>query len=183
MSRGRPSKPTALKALQGHAGHRAKADRQGKEPAPPAGTPEPPAHLDNRAKKKWYERVGIMMKVAGWLTLFDSDVLAAYCSAYSRWQETEELLPGLRREQKDRRTTAKERGKLVNEINNLVGQQRQALREMRQFGNEIGWSSASRTRIRINDGQLPLAGLGDAAGPAPDKPETEFEKTQRLASS
>lgn len=177
--RGRPPKSTALKALQGNAGHRSKAERSGKEPAPPAGAPEPPPHLDEYAQRKWFERVAIMMQVSGWLTLFDSDVLAAYCSAYSRWQHAEEELPKLREQW--RRAKGKRRGQLLAEINATIGENRNALREMRYFGNEIGWSASSRTRIRINDGQLPLPGV-DSPGPGGgDAPETPFERQSRLA--
>lgn len=178
--RGRKPKSTALKALQGNAGHRSKADRAGKEPAPPPGAPEPPEHLDARARKKWYERVGIMMQVAGWLTLFDGDVLAAYCSAYSRWQLAEEELPRLRAQHA--RARGKRKGQLLAEINAQIGEHRQALREMRYFGNEIGWSSSSRSRIRLNDGQLGLL-FGGPENPGAKSPqaETEFERQQRLA--
>jgi P27 family predicted phage terminase small subunit len=209
MSRGRTSKPTALKSLQGNAGHRSKADRAGKEPAPPAGAPEPPAHLDARAKRKWYEILGVMMQVAGWVTLMDGDVLAAYCSAYARWQEAETQIPLLRKriarcksdlpqngdglrassgdkpQARQKARTGKERlsyGQLVNELNSMIGQQRHALKDMKTFGQEFGWSSASRTRIRMNDGQLALAGFGGAAT-TPAAAESEFEKQSRLASS
>lgn len=181
--KGRPSKPTALKALQGNAGHRSKAADAGKEPAPPAGVPLPPDHLDDRAKRKWWERIGIMKQVAGWLTLFDSDVLAAYCSAYSRWAQAEEDLPVLRKRRAD--APKDEKGQVLADINATIGEHRQALREMRYFGNEIGWSSSSRTRIRINDGQILLPGMTGngapvAAGGTP-APESEFARAQRLA--
>ena len=177
--RGRPAKPSALKELQGNAGHRAKADRAGREPAPPTGVPEPPDHLDARAKLKWYEVFGVMMKVAGWATLMDGDVVAAYCSAYSRWQEAELELPRLRARQ--RRAKAAQRGALLNDINQMIGQSRQALRDMKTFGQEFGWSAASRTRIRVTDGQLNLPmgeGTSPGGGPAPESP---FERQQRLA--
>jgi P27 family predicted phage terminase small subunit len=177
--RGRTSKPTALKSLQRNAGHRSKADRAGTEPAPPAGTPEPPPHLDDRAKRKWYAVLGVMMQVAGWATLMDGDVLAAYCSAYSRWEEAETDLPLLRAKLK--KSKGDKRGPLINDINQMVGQSRNALRDMKTFGQEFGWSSASRTRIRINDGQLLLGGLGST--PPPAQQESEFERQSRLASS
>ncbi len=179
--RGRTSKPSALKELQGNAGHRSKADRAGKEPAPPAGAPEPPTHLDKGARRKWYEIFGVMMKVAGWATLMDGDVVAAYCSAYSRWQEAETEIPLIRAKLKKAR--GDKRGPLINDQNQMIGQSRNALRDMKSFGQEFGWSSASRTRIRINDGQLGLL-FGDTT-PAPNgsgpAPESAFERQQRLA--
>lgn len=178
--RGRPPKSTALKALQGNAGHRSKAASAGKEPAPPAGVPEPPGHLDDRAKRKWYEIFGVMSKVAGWATLMDGDVVAAYCSAYSRWQEAETELPALRARLGKAR--AKARGTLINDINQMLGQSRQALRDMKAFGQEFGWSSASRTRIRINDGQLGLL-FGDTTPAATGKPapQSPFDRAAHLA--
>lgn len=182
MSRGRTPKATALKALQGNAGHRSKSSRAGNEPSPPTGAPDPPKHLDDYAKNKWFERLGIMMQVAGWMTLFDGDVLAAYCSAYSRWQHAEEDLRELRAEQKTPAgQRGKRRGQLLAEVNAMIGEHRQALREMRYFGNEIGWSASSRTRIRINDGQLPLPGMGSVPAPGAEKTESPFERQQRLA--
>ena len=175
--RGRIRKPTALKELQGNAGHRSKADRTGTEPSPPSGAPEPPAHLDDRASRKWFERVAIMMQVQGWLTLFDSDVLAAYCSAYSQWQQAEEQLPLITAQMA---TAKRNRGRLLATRNALLGQRKQAMKDMKTFGQEIGWSSASRTRIRLNDGQLPLPGL-NSGRPDDPPPLSPLERARMLA--
>ncbi len=168
MSRGRIAKPTALKALQGNAGHR--HDDRGDEPAPPAGAPEPPTWLDHDGQRKWFEVCAQMILVPGWLTKLDGDTLAFYCAAYSRLVESEVGIPALRK--KMPRAKVKERGRLLNEINSLIGQRKQALKDLKTFGDALGTSPASRTRIRVNPGQGELP-LGEAESP--------FARAQNLA--
>lgn len=172
--RGRIPKPTALAALQGNPGHRSTAS--GQEPAPPAGVPEPPSWLDAVGKRKWFAVCGQMALVPGWLTKMDGDVLGLYCSAWSRFVEAEVGIPKLRR--RVARAEKEDRGWILNEINTLVGQRKQAMRDLKAYGTEFGWSAASRTRIRVGQGgqgELPLC--GEDSG----RPETAFEKSQRLA--
>lgn len=157
--RGRPSKPTALKALEGNAGHRS-LDERGDEPAPAPGVGAPPAWLGKVAKQKWFELVAQMGVVHGWLTEADHDLLTLYCSAWARFVEAEVEIPKLRKRQASPRTTGEERGQILNEINLYTGQRKQAEKDMKTTRNELGLSPSSRTRIRINPGQgeLPLDG-------------------------
>lgn len=172
MARGRTAKPTALKALQGNAGHR--SDDRGNEPSPTPGAPEMPDWLrevGDVAVRKYYEVCGQMAQVAGWLTKADGDTLAMYCSAWERIVDAERQIPALRRKlAKERRS--KERGRLLNEINSLIGQRKQAGKEQKTYSDALGLSPASRTRIRVNPGQAELP-LGDTTSP--------FARAQSLA--
>jgi P27 family predicted phage terminase small subunit len=169
MSRGRTAKPTALKALQGNAGHR--TDDRGNEPAPPSGAPEPPRHLSDRGRRKWFEICAQMLKVSGWLTQMDGDVLAAYCSAWALFEEAETDLPKLKRIYATAKKAA-DRKRAWSQICFYTGQRKQAMKDLKAFGTEFGWSAASRTRIRVNpaQGELPL---GEAESP--------FARAQNLA--
>lgn len=155
--RGRPSKPTSLKALEGNAGHRSNDDR-GDEPAPAPGVGAPPAWLGKVAKQKWFELVAQMGVVHGWLTEADHDLLTLYCSAWGRFVEAEIEIPKLRRLYA--RAKGEDKGTLLNEINLYTGQRKQAEKDMKTTRNELGLSPSSRTRIRVNPGQgeLPLEG-------------------------
>lgn len=173
MSRGRIPKPTALKALHGNAGHR--RDDRGNEPAPPAGVPECPAWLHEvsaAAVRKYYEMAGQMANVRGWLTTFDGDALAIYCSAMDRLVEAETEIPELRRKMR-RAKNGKVRGQLLNEVNSLIGQRKQAMKDIKTYGDALGTSPASRTKIRVNPGQGELP-LGDVA-------TSPFARAQTLA--
>lgn len=151
--KGRPSKPTALKNLAGNAGHR--RDDRGDEPAPPPGAPTPPGHLVEAARMRWFEICRDMLNVPGWLTSMDGDALAIYCNATARLTESETLEPVLR-QRLHRTRQAKIRGQILNEINMLIGQRKTAIKDIKVFGDALGISPASRTRIRINPGQAEL---------------------------
>jgi len=86
--RGRTSKPTALKHVDGNPGKRA---INGAEPKPPGDKPTCPAHLSPTAKAEWKRIAGTLNEI-GLLTRIDRTVLAAYCQAYGRWVEAEKKL-------------------------------------------------------------------------------------------
>lgn len=168
MARGRTAKPTALKALQGNAGHR--HDDRGNEPAPPPGAPEPPEHVQGAARKIWYETAGIMLQATGWLTQADRYVLAAFCCNQARVNYAELELPRL--EELLAKAKKKDRGWLLNEINRLTGIRKQSAREATAAADRIGLNAVARTRIRVNPGQAELP-LGDITSP--------FARAQSLA--
>ena len=80
--RGPPKTPT--KVLQMRGSWRGKK-RKG-EPDPPAGRPEPPAHLDSVAVAKWQETCDILGGM-GILSGADADALAIYCAKWSRMMD------------------------------------------------------------------------------------------------
>lgn len=153
--KGRPPKPTALKALQGNAGHRSTA---GVEPAPDATYPPAPDWLHQVgpiAVQKYYSTADIMAKVAGWLTEAEQDAIAFYAVAFARKIDAEIRLPALRRKEATTRD-AERRGRITNEINSLIGQQKQAVKECTAFADRLGLNCTARTRIRVNPGQAEL---------------------------
>ena len=78
---GPPKKPTALKIIQGNPGKRPLPKD---EPRLPVVAPDPPDTLSEDARKHWDRIVGQLAE-SGIMTALDSDALAAYCEAYTRW--------------------------------------------------------------------------------------------------
>jgi hypothetical protein len=60
--RGPRPEPSSLKLLKGNPGKRPLNER---EPKPPAGAPEAPAHLDEEARREWIEWSGLWSS-SGW---------------------------------------------------------------------------------------------------------------------
>ena len=82
---GRKPIPTNLKLIRGTARpHRMNKD----EPMPPACVPEPPAHLDDRARAK-FDEMARMLAGCGVRTELDPDALARYAVVWCRWLDAE----------------------------------------------------------------------------------------------
>ena len=172
MSRGRPPKPAALRALQGGAGHRKPDGRR--ELSLPTGTPDPPRNLSPGAKQEWFRIVGYLQPVAGLLSPIDATALGVYCSYYDQWQQAELDLPRHRlrlaeiEDQLGTRCTGKQRaalekscGRARNDLNTCLGERNKSRKEIRVYLADLGMNPAARARIRVPDGQLPLPGLSD----------------------
>ncbi len=86
--RGRKTKPTAIRRLDGNPGKRGYNHA---EPMPPEGCPACPDHLSDEARLEW-DRVAESLHAMGVLTVVDRAALAAYCQAYGRWVEAEHRL-------------------------------------------------------------------------------------------
>ena len=71
---GRPAKPTNLKILHGDRKDRININ----EPKPIPIAPECPEHLNDEAKRIWYE-VGGELEKLGLLTAIDGDMFSSYC--------------------------------------------------------------------------------------------------------
>ncbi len=76
-----PSKPTALKILQGNQGHR---PLNKNEPSPPRELPSCPSQLDTMAFKIW-KRIGEKLEKLGLMSGIDETVFCLYCQLYSDW--------------------------------------------------------------------------------------------------
>ena len=135
----RPRVPTKLKIIKG-------TDQpcrvNANEPQPEVEIPDMPQWLNPHAQAEW-ARVSDALFKQGLVSVFDMAVLAAYCQAYGRWQEAEEML--------------KKSGSLIiktdkgNVIQNpLLGIANTALREMRRSAVEFGMSPAARSRVSVN---------------------------------
>src|SRR2546421_647039 len=78
---GHNAKPTGLKVLEGTY----RRDRAKREPKPLPVAPACPSWLDATGRAKWRELKPQLDRL-GLLTEIDGDALAAYCSAWSRYQ-------------------------------------------------------------------------------------------------
>ena len=83
-----PSKPTALKVLEGNRGKR-KLNKS--EPKPENTIPKCPSWLLTEAKKEW-KRVAPELSRLGLLTKIDIGALAGYCQSWARYVQAEKYL-------------------------------------------------------------------------------------------
>ncbi len=86
--RGPIARPTELTRLLGNPGHRVLNKN---EMQPDRVAPEIPSWLDPEALAEW-ERVTPVLLQLGVLTEIDRTALSAYCMAYSRWVQCEEII-------------------------------------------------------------------------------------------
>ena len=149
--RGRKTKPTALKVLEGNPGKRPLNDR---EPVPPKATLKCPAWLLPEAKKEW-KRLAPALEAMGVLTMADLTAFEGYCQAYARWKEAEAFIT--------------QHGSIFQTPSGYVQQvpqvsiAQQNLKIMQSFCSEFGLTPATRARI--------IAGAGSEDGASEDPME------------
>lgn len=136
--RGRKPKPTAIRKLEGNPGKREINDR---EPVPPEGIPDCPEHLNEEARAEWF-RTAAVLKEMGLLSKADRAALAAYCVAYSRWVEAEELV-----KRYGVIVKSPEKGFPMKSPYLTVADQ--SIETMRKFMVEFGLTPSSRSRIKV----------------------------------
>lgn len=165
--KGRKPLPTALKLLRGNAGHRPKDDLGRGEPDPEVMLGEPPAAIagDPVAVAYWYAEGGQLLKTRV-ITVADHDAFGRLCEYHAR--RTRQSATIARLEKKKKPTLA--------ELTTLQMASNQLLKlddRMQKLRLEFGMTPASRTRVKIDTGQLdlPLAGA----------PESPFTRAQSLA--
>ena len=134
---GRKPLPTHLKLVKGTArSHRLNKD----EPKPGIATPEPPSHLDERAKTK-FVAMAEMLARHGVMTELDAGALARYAVVWCRWIDAEAEI--------------KRRGPVVKTNNDNIIQNpflavaNKCLLQMAQLESEFGLTPSSRSRIRM----------------------------------
>ncbi|MDE3016357.1 MAG: phage terminase small subunit P27 family [Pseudomonadota bacterium] len=137
MTAGRPPLPTHLKIVKGTARpHRLNED----EPMPPLVVPEPPDHLDERAKAK-FTQVAEMLARHGIMTELDANAIARFAVVWCRWVDAEAEI--------------KKRGPVVKTTSDNVIQNpflavaNKCLLQMAQIESEFGLTPSSRSRIRM----------------------------------
>lgn len=133
---GRKPKPTALKNLQGNPGKRKLPTN---EPKPDNTMPQCPAHLNDEAKKEW-KRMAKRLHQAGILTYVDRAALAAYCQAWGRWVEAEELADA------DGLIIETSNGNKIQ--NPAVGIANKAMADMVRYASEFGMTPSARTKLK-----------------------------------
>lgn len=143
--RGRPPKPTVIKAAEGNRGKRRPTPNEAK-PAKVDRVPKPPEFLCEDAKREW-NRVAHQLSELGLLTELDVSVLAAYCQAFGRWIAAEK---GIRKLQRyagggTGLTAETSNGNIIQHP--LVGISRRAAHDMLRFAAEFGMTPSARSRI------------------------------------
>jgi P27 family predicted phage terminase small subunit len=133
---GRKPLPTHLKLVKGTArSHRINKD----EPRPLVAVPEPPDHLDERAKAKFLN-IAEMPARHGIMTELDASALARYAVVWCRWIDAEA-------EVKRRGPVVKtEAGNVIQ--NPFLAIANKCLLQMAQIESEFGMTPSSQTRIR-----------------------------------
>ena len=138
--RGRKPKPPVLRLLEGNPGKRPIPDVV--QPETGAHPPKCPAWLEPDAKKEW-KRIAQELCDLGLLSNLDVVALAAYCQAYARYKEAEQLIS--------------EHGATYTHINKF-GAENEMLRAhvymskiqlqfIRQFCAEFGLTPSARARM------------------------------------
>jgi P27 family predicted phage terminase small subunit len=133
--RGRRPKPTALRLVDGNAGHR---PINAHEPKPACSMPTCPAHLSPTGKAEWKRLAGEMHRL-GIISQLDRAALAAYCQAYGRWVESERKL-------KETPTLIKLPSGYI-QPSPWLGIAHKQLELMQRYMGELGLSPVSRARV------------------------------------
>jgi P27 family predicted phage terminase small subunit len=154
MSVGRKRTPTHLRLLQGNPGKRPIRDEP--QPFVPAEAPAPPPFLDAYATEEWL-RLAAELHRMRLLTIVDLAALAAYCTAYSRWRNAEEVLKRMSDADPVMRGLIIKSNKTGSAIENpLAYIARKAAQEMLRFAVEFGFTPAARSRIAAGVGAPPM---------------------------
>ena len=130
-------KPTRLKKIQGT--YRADRDA-GNEPEPTIEIPKCPTFLKGEARREW-KRISVELEQLGLISQIDRAALAAYCSCWAQFAETEKLL------QTDGLTVVTPKGHVQQRPE--VSIRRAALDQMKAYLTEFGLTPASRSRISL----------------------------------
>ena len=163
---GRKPKPTALKELAGNPGKRPLNRR---EPRPPRGPLDPPAHLSAQARAKWIELAQSFDQL-GLLTTIDRVAFEGYCEVWARWCRAKRVVA--------------RKGLTYTTGNGLIRKRPEVQiaaeceRLMRQLAAEFGATPSSRSRVQMPDAAQPtLPGIPapDPKAPPPGAPDlTDF---------
>ncbi|MFP4066228.1 MAG: phage terminase small subunit P27 family [Spirochaetaceae bacterium] len=141
---GRKPKPPELHVLHG-------TDRPDRHPQntpkPPPTAPSRPSWLLPEAKREW-SRITPILHRLGLFTVVDRASLAAYCQAYARWRQAEEIITA------EGFTTTTDKGNVIQRPEVAIA--RNMMAAIRAFAAEFGLTPSSRGRI-----SLPEAGDDD----------------------
>ena len=136
-ARGPAPQPTALRKLHGNPGKRPLPKN---EPQPRRAIPPCPRHLSKKAKAEW-RRVSRELYDLGLLSNVDRAALAAYCTAWARWVEAEEIV------QQKGMVIKTTNGNFIQ--NPFLSIANRAMDDMRRLMVEFGMTPASRTRVQV----------------------------------
>lgn len=150
--RGPAPKPTALKLIAGNPGHR---EISGDEPLPPAGAPDAPTFVDDRALQVWNALVPRIARV-GLARTIDGGALERYCVMFVQWRDCQEFVRkngaeyAVRGEPRRVKGVEKPGRVLYFREYPAVARAAKLSRDMLQIEREYGLTPAARTRIRLD---------------------------------
>ncbi len=133
--RGRPPKPSRIKALTGNPGKR---PLNAHEPRPAPTVPECPPELSPFARQEW-ERLSAELSKLNLVTLLDRGALATYCAAYGFWSEA------LQQIQKYGTMVKSPTGYPIQSPYLAIANRQAEI--MMRVASEFGFTPASRSRI------------------------------------
>jgi P27 family predicted phage terminase small subunit len=136
-TRGKRPKSNVVKLLQGQRVRTSK-----RAPRVPAGTPEPPEHLNKEAKAVW-AKVAPKLYAAGLLTELDREALGALCCCAARVAEAERHLAA------EGPTVVGARGAMRQSP--WLSIAAAARRQMLSLAQEFGMTPSSRGRIKAGE--------------------------------
>jgi P27 family predicted phage terminase small subunit len=145
--RGPRPKPTHLKLLQGNPGHR---PLNHDEPEPDGDLVAPPERMPARQQLIW--RKCIADAPAGLLKHLDTNVLERYCAAKASFDKANYEVDRL--------------GEVVNGLGNqpmhnpYLSIRNNAAKQMRACSDELGFSPAARTRVKVAPKRKAKSALG-----------------------
>jgi P27 family predicted phage terminase small subunit len=141
---GPPPTPINLRVLRGNPSKRRLY--RGLEPECPPEVPACPDFLIGYACDEWH-RVSPGLHALGLLSVLDVQPLAAYCMAYHRWREAEELLAEMAGRDQVTKGLLVKTAEGNARINPLTRMSRRAASDMVRYAGEFGFSPAARARI------------------------------------
>jgi P27 family predicted phage terminase small subunit len=120
------------------------------EPAPPAGEPEPPEHLDNLAKDEW-RRMAEILGHMGLLSPAEGPALTLFCESYSKWLRArgEIVKRGMVIERDVINSNGHKTGTRIF-ANPAIVIEMQAMRLMKDLLVEFGLTPSSRSRVKVD---------------------------------
>ena len=158
MKPGPPPKPTKIKKLEGNPGQYPLNEN---EPEPTRGC-DPPEWLPDGARAEW-DRVYPEIDALGLATVVDQAALACWCVAVDMLERaTRRLIPTEDNPTPEVQVT--EKG--YECVSGAELMRRQAMKDIRAFCQEFGFSPASRSRISVP--KKPDAGLEGLLGGSPN---------------
>ena len=139
--KGRKSKPTGLKVIEGNPGKRPLNEN---EPKPKLGIPEMPEWIKpfDEAVKNW-EHESVLLDEMGIMTKADAGILAARSFLFSQ-------IVDLTKDLKEEGTVLKRDDNSEPKHNPKQKQLESVLREYRTLGSLLGLDPSSRSRLSIN---------------------------------
>ncbi|MDZ7823659.1 MAG: phage terminase small subunit P27 family [Ahrensia sp.] len=147
MTKGRKPIPSKLKVVAGtERPHR----RNDFEPRPEISMPTCPDHLNDFAKEEW-SRVCQEAFDTGILTKLDRAALGAYCQAYGRMVQAENILLEMAK------TDPLYLGLMVQTTNGnwvqnpVVGTANKAMQDMVRYAVEFGFTPSARSRVQAGE--------------------------------